>query len=333
MLRPKQLIIEATNRCNLQCKYCPSVCNDGKFPIGDMSYNFFKSIVDRVTLEFPDTTIIPWMNGEPFLNPNYHLMVAYLNEKKRRFYVTTNLTIWRDDVLLELLKPGSGCYQLIVSMDGLAGTGSIAKARPGTSEELLLKNMNRLLRLRADLDSQTQIAVKICERGQDWQEIEEYIQYWLADSSIEYVCVGKPLKDLNETSMRIYPCQYFDNNFMVIRWTGDLTICAYSDEAANNLALSYGKVTESNSLLGLYNNDAIKQLREDQNNKIFHKPCEACSFAYTGFGADGEIAFRSNPKEVYHHRFDYYNNFFSQKEDHKSTSYYFPNGGLKDGNR
>jgi len=53
---PKQFILESTNRCNLMCRYCPSVENTGKFPVGDMSIELFKSIVDRIAVEAPGST-------------------------------------------------------------------------------------------------------------------------------------------------------------------------------------------------------------------------------------------------------------------------------------
>ena len=322
---PKQVIIEVTNRCNLQCKFCPSITNDGKFPVGDMSLGLFKSIVDRIAIEFPGSTVIPWMNGEPFLHPQYLEMIRHLNAKGLRFYVTTNLTQWHPDIIAELLRSDSNCYQLIVSIDGLPGSGSIAKARPGTDEDALLANMRRLLAMHRDMGSKTDVAVKICERGQDWGEIEDYIQYWLEIPEISYACVGKPLKDVNESSMRQDPCQYFDNNFMVIRHTGDLVVCAYNDACANGLAHSYGVVTMDNSLRQLYNNRFITALRDEQNVGRFHGPCQACGFAYTGQGFNGRIAFRSDPGRQYYFQQDYYNSFFSKTRDWKPNSYY---GGL-----
>jgi MoaA/NifB/PqqE/SkfB family radical SAM enzyme len=318
MVTPKQVIIEATSRCNLQCKYCPSICGEG-YPQGDMSFEFFKSIVDRIDF---DTTVIPWMNGEPFLNPEYLKFVQYLNEKKQRFYVTTNLTVFREDVIIELLKEGSSCYQLIVSMDGLFGLGNIPKARPGTDEKQLRANIERLLYLKNLLSSKTKIAFKICERGQDWSEIERYIQYWLASSALDYVCVGKPLKDTNDETMRTSPCQYADHNFMVIRWDGKLVVCAYNDEAANKGKLSYGTVTRDNNLLELYNNEKIAGFRASQNDGFYPEPCDKCAFAYTGLGFQGQVEFRDDPNTVYYFHQDYYNSFFSKKKEWKPNSYY-----------
>lgn len=329
MVIPKQLIIEVTNYCNLACRFCPSVANlstttgISKFPLGYMDLELFKHIVDKAEEEFPDTTIIPWMNGEPFMHPEYDRMIAYLNERKRRYYVTTNLTIWREEVINALLGSHSGCYQLIVSMDGLLDSRSINAARTGTNPSTLIANVNALLRKHGEMDSKTNIAVKICERGQDWQEIEEYIQYWLNDSEIEYVCVGKPLKDTNDVSMRRYPCQYFDNNFMIVRWNGKVPLCAYNDKCANELELSYGTVGESSSLAQVYNNSYVESLRYLQRHGQFLEPCAKCGFAYTGSGFTGEIAFRSDPQQTkYYFSADYYNMFISKHLQRKPREYY-----------
>ena len=284
-----------------------------------MPFEFFKSIIDRIDFK---TTVIPWMNGEPFLNPEYFQFVKYLNEKKQRFYVTTNLTIWREDVIRELLSEGSSCYQLIVSMDGLFGLGNIAKARPGTDEAKLRENIDRLIMMKNSLGSKMQIAFKICERGQDWSEIERYVQSWLNHPSVDYICVGKPLKDTNEATMRTSPCQYADHNFMVIRWDGKLVICAYNDEAANQGKQSYGTVTKDNNLLELYNNEKIAAFRASQNDGFYPDPCDKCAFAYTGVGFRGEVEFRNNPGTMYYFQQDYYNSFFSKKKNWKPNSYY-----------
>jgi MoaA/NifB/PqqE/SkfB family radical SAM enzyme len=315
MLRPKQVDVEVTSLCNLQCKFCPSLCNDGKS--GHMKFSLFKSIVDRI--DWP-CTVVAWLNGEPFLHPRYGEMVAYLNEKKQRFYTTTNLTIWREDVLRDILRPGSSCYQLIVSMDGLFGSGSIPKARPGTDESVLRENIDRLIKLKAELGSSVELAFKICRRGQDWDEIERYIQFWLA--SIDFVVVGDALIGENEVSMRTAPCQYSDNNFMVIRWDGTLVPCAYNDRVVNDHMLSYGVLDETQDLLEAYNNPIITKFRESQRKGAFPPPCDLCTFAYTGVGFQGQVEFRDSPGDMYWFHRDYYNSFFSKKKHWKPNSYY-----------
>lgn len=320
MLRPKQLDIEVTSLCNLQCKLCPSLCNDGK--TGNMSFSFFKSIVDRI--DWP-CTVVAWLNGEPFMNPEYLDMVKYLNEKKQRFYTTTNLTIWREDVLREILRNGSSAYQLIVSMDGLFGTGNISKARPGTNETILAANIKRLLQLKEELNSKVELAFKICRRGQDWGEIERYITSWLDNPIVDFTVVGDALSGENDECMRTAPCQYSDNNFMVVRWDGTLVMCAYNDKVVNDHMLSYGTLNETDNLVDVYNNEIITKFRNDQRNGNYPKPCDTCTFAYTGLGFGGTIEFRSKPGNPYWFHRDYYNQFFSKKLNWKPNSYY---GGI-----
>lgn len=320
---PKQVIIEATSACNLQCKYCPNVT--GEYPVGNMSLGLFKHICDLVKKEMPDSVVIPWMNGEPFMDPNYLDKIKYISKLGLRFYVTTNLTIWRPDIIEYLLSDECTCYQIIVSMDGLPDSQNIYNARPGTNSAQLLNNLTRVFELKKKMNSSKDLAVKICERGQDWQEIEEYVQYWLDEDMIDYVCVGKPLKDENEgtVTMRRYPCQYFDRNFMVIRWDGRLVPCAYNTKVANQGLLTYGFVDQhTESLLNIYNNDFMQKLRWDQRHGLFPKPCDTCGFAYTGFGFEGEVQFRSSTDKYYFHQ-DYYNMFFSNKKSWKPRDYYF----------
>jgi len=319
---PKMVIIEVTNRCNLKCKYCPTVANPES--AGDMSLEMFKSIADKIKEEMPTTTTVcAWMLGEPFLNPHYLDMCRYLSSLGISYYVTTNLTIWDEELIRFLLSDKSTCYQIIVSMDGLPGTKSISLARPGTDAAKLVSNVHRLLRIKGEMDSEKDIAVKICERGQDWQEIEEYVQYWLGDEGIDYVCIGKILAGDNPESMRVHPCQFFDRQFMAIRWNGELVLCDYNPHIVNDHALGYGKYHVGDSLLELYNTEYIQELRDRQRKGDFPWPCSTCSFAYTGHGFEGEIRFRDDKigEPIYYHQ-DYYNLFFSLKKKWKPKNYY-----------
>lgn len=313
---PKQVIIEVTNRCNLKCRYCPSL-EDSIIPKGDMSLDMFKSIVDRMDFE---ATVIPWMNGEPFLNKDYLEMLQYLDKKRKEYYVTTSLTVWREDVITHILE-SEYCYQLIISMDGMPDTGNIEKCRPGTVESSLIENLDRVILLKRQLNSSTDIAVKICDRGQDYGEIEDYIKYWIP--RVDYVCVGKALNAINTEIMRTKPCQYFDNNFMVIRYTGDLPICSYNHEAVNYLKGSYGNIMSKpeEPLSAYYNNYSIAELRNKQNRGEYAKPCDTCGFAYTGMGYEGTVKFRGHATHLYYHE-DYYNKFFSLRHKAKPDEYY-----------
>jgi radical SAM protein with 4Fe4S-binding SPASM domain len=287
-----------------------------------MELGFFESLIDKATEEMPESVIVPWGYGEPLIHPKYLEMMQYLNQKNRRFYVTTNGTIWKEDVFYELFREHSGCYQVIISIDGLWGSGSIEKTRPGTSEGMLKYNVGMILDMHRKLKSKTDLAVKMCERGQDYQEQEEFLQYWLAVPEIAYVCIGKILTVENRESMRRYPCQYMDNNFMVIRWDGSLVPCTYNDQVINKAELQYGTVKIGSSLIDAYNNETITTIRKMQQEGNYPGPCHLCNIAYTGSGIHGEVEFRNDPGTRYFFQQDYYNRIYSRSKKWKPNSYY-----------
>lgn len=303
---PKQIIIETSANCNLQCKGCPFTKTDKR---GFMEVELFKSILKRIDFK---TTVIPWMNGESLLHPKIYEMLALLETKKLPYYITTNATIWNDAIFSLITNKSSNCYQIIFSIDGLENSNSIEIARPGSDKKIVMKHINDFLKLKKNRNSKVDVAVKICERGQDYEEIENYIYFWLK-KGVSYVCVGKMLDKINTISMRRYPCKYFDNKFMVIRYDGTLSLCAYNSEISNENKISLGNVGHTESLLGIYNNLIYSKLRISQNKGVFNEVCLKCGFAYTGQGFRGKLQFRDTKKMskiIYYHN-DYYNQFFS----------------------
>ena len=309
--KPKQVIIEVTQRCNLKCKYCPSLTCDSST---DMPLEKFKEIVDKI--DDPAATVIPWMNGEPMLHPDYHKMLEYLGEKGFRAYITTNGTIYRPEVA-EVIKTYPSIYQVIISLDGLKYE-TIEKTRPGSSPHIIIDSIMQYAKTLKG--SGTDVAVKICERGQDWEEIERFLKQWLFN--VDFVIVGKRLGQINDVGMRQYPCQYFDNNFIVIRADGTLVPCAYHDEMINKNAWPLGNIDDFDTTTKAYNNPRYKKLRQLQDDKAFPSPCDKCSFAYTGASFHGIVDLEAPYLgKVYMHQ-DYYNQFFSLTQKEKPQSYY-----------
>ena len=315
MLIPKQVILEVTSRCQLRCKGCPLTLSG--YPRGDMDLGYFESVIDRI--DFP-CVVIPWMNGEPLLHPGYADMVRYVTDRKLPMYITTNGHIWHEE-LFQHITDDTSCYQIIVSLDGMPGSASITAARPGSNAYKVVTTIEGLLDLKRRKDALLDVAVKIVNRGQDWEEIERYILYWL-ERGVDYVCEGRMLSECTVDHMRRYPCQYYDNNFMVIRWDGRLVLCAYNDQVVNRGANPLGELDATTDLLEVYNGEAYEHYRRRQKVGIYDGPCAACGFAYTGMGMDGEVRFRRALDKRIFYRRDYYNQFYSLKEKRKPVRYY-----------
>lgn len=326
MIVPKQIDIETSAVCQLRCKGCPiNYASKGAY----MDRNLWHSIVDRVCRERREDwnpTIVNWLNGEPLLHPDYYEFCERLSRENLRYYITTNGHIWNEELFNLIVQPNS-CYQIIWSLDGLPDerSRSIEKARPGSNRELVLKNISRFLDLAQSTGGFIDVAVKLCHRGQDYEEVEEYIQYWL-HRGVDYVCIGDMLDEDTVDDMRIYPCKYSDTMFMVIKYDGDIVPCSYNNAATNdrwfNKHAGWPNVRNDTPLLELYNSPEMTKFRENQRRGIFAGPCKACGFAYTGSGIRGKVTFRGSGLEVSYHR-DYYNQFFSLREEHqKPDSFY-----------
>lgn len=304
---PKQIAIEVTTRCQLRCKNCMKTLG---YPDMDMDLDYYKTIIDRNNF---GATIIPYQNGEPLLHPYITEMVEYPLSKKMRLYITTNGMIWNED-LFQLITEENGCYQLLFSLDGLPlkKSRSIERARPGSNRELIMKNIIKFLELKAEKKSDIDTCIKLCRRGQDWEEIEEFIYYWLI-RGVDYVCIGEMLNQTG-TGMRIYPCQYFDDMYMLIRADKEIINCMYRYEVAIENQFAIGKLDEKEDLIEVYNRSKLVKLREDQKKGIFHGACKTCGSAYTGRGFRGQLEF-NNPKlkdiGILFCSQDYYNRTFS----------------------
>lgn len=315
---PKNLIMEVTSRCNLKCKYCPTI-QEGAVH-GDMDIDYFKSVIDRIDF---DTIVVLFGNGEPLLYPHMFEAMKYVTDRDLKCYVTTNGMLWDRKVFDHVLEDNS-LYQIIFSLDGTWETESIERARPGSNRQVIKYNIERFIDLKVRKKSKVDIGIKICKRGQDYEEIQDYIAYWLQYPGVDYVCVGDALID-DTGGIRSHPCQYFDDMFMIVRWDRKMVLCMYNDYVCNQDKLPLGELDEVTPLLEAYNSDIISKYRRDQRAGYFPWPCSSCGFPYTGSGFRGILKFRDDrygiDRNIYYHQ-DYYNQFFSFKEKNKEDDWY-----------
>lgn len=98
MRKFKQIYIEITNICNLNCSFCPKNSRPKKF----MTVEEFDKVTDEIS---PLTnTICLHLMGEPLLHPNIKEIFEICNRKNLNVYLTTNGTLIKQN--LDLLKLG-----------------------------------------------------------------------------------------------------------------------------------------------------------------------------------------------------------------------------------
>ena len=320
---PKFLILESTNCCNLRCKGCGSTQDE--FSKGFMKPDFYKAMVDSAARDgLQDKTIIMcWANGEPLMHPSIEGLLRYTTDAGFRTYVTTNGMFWNESLFRWMLSEPKH-YQLIFSLDGLWDRGNIAKARPGSDEAKIKDTITRFLALKAETGSRMDVLVKIVERGQDFGEIEAYIDYWLRQCGIDCVVVGKMLSSEDTEGMRLFPCQYPDETFMLVRWDGTPTLCMYNTHMMNEQARPMRKILAGESILEYFNSGVYQAFHDEQARGEFRAPCNRCGIAYTGTGWNGTMRFRDKRllQDTIYTKQDYYNAMYSLVDKPRPPAWY-----------
>lgn len=113
--RPYTLTIEPTNRCNLLCPECPSGNGAMTRPLGTMSMETFRRIVDEVAPEVFYLQL--FFQGEPFINKHLVEMIAHAHERGMYVGLSTNAHFISARVAEDLMA--HGLERLIVSIDGM----------------------------------------------------------------------------------------------------------------------------------------------------------------------------------------------------------------------
>ncbi len=113
--KPVFLFIEPTNRCNFQCPECPSGLGALTRPLGDMTPELFKKIIDDIKTYALYVQI--YLQGEPYLNKDLHEMISYARAAGLYVVVSTNGSVVTHKTVSKLLQNPPD--QLIFSMDGI----------------------------------------------------------------------------------------------------------------------------------------------------------------------------------------------------------------------
>ena len=83
---PRQVNIEITNKCNLDCKICKR--KELKLPEVNLTFEMAKKIIDRLPEEIKEISLGGY--GEPFINPEIYKIISYAKNKRKKVSITNN---------------------------------------------------------------------------------------------------------------------------------------------------------------------------------------------------------------------------------------------------
>lgn len=132
---PRRLVLELTNRCNLNCVMCGR--NSAHYRPTTLDMDTFRSL-EPIMGHVEEVTLMGW--GEPTVNPDFGKMLHAIASHGARAYFCTNgmrLDALADDILSTQVEV------FAVSVDG-ATRGSNALIRRGSDLDLTCASLKRL---------------------------------------------------------------------------------------------------------------------------------------------------------------------------------------------
>lgn len=132
--KPRQVQIEITNRCNLDCHMCPR--EDLEIELEHMEWDKFTGVVDRLH-DKEEITLTGW--GEPFLHPRIFDMIAYCKDRGHKVMITSNGLYPKSDTVEKILE--SRLDALTFSADSVDGT-----VEEGHTSTKIFENIEKIAR-------------------------------------------------------------------------------------------------------------------------------------------------------------------------------------------
>ena len=179
----RNLHIEVTTRCNLNCIYCLRRFWSGYEP-GDMEFDVYLKILDQVE-ELERINLYGF--GEPFMNPRILDMVHYARRSFRdsKIFLSTNGMLLNQSVIEKAVK--YGLDSIAVSIDTI-NLQKLKKIRIGSSSRIL-KSLNDLCQIGRKILPELEVGIECVIMKDGIEELLTVVEY-AADIGVDYVQVS-----------------------------------------------------------------------------------------------------------------------------------------------
>lgn len=294
---PSQVIIDATEVCNLACIHCPhpdfkkSEYYDARY----LSPELNAKIVDEVrNYGIGKTQYIRYTSeGEPLVHPKGYEMIEYAVRNSGVYVtLTTNGTIMNEQRTRKLLD--AGVHMIDISIDAF-NADTYSKIRVNGDLEITRSNVLNLLSWVKKSGSSTKVVVSFIEQPQNTHEVADFESYWKeqgADSVVVrrlHSAAGAVINIANimrrEQAHEVRrPCVYPWER-IVLNPRGYLSFCP-ADWTHGSSMIDYANTTVAE----VWQGEFYRQLRKAHmsNNYVEHKFCGQCpDWKQTRWPAEG----------------------------------------------
>jgi len=266
---PSQIIVDATEVCNLGCIHCPhpEFKRSEHYAARFLDVAIHHKMVDEVRQYGQGHTqyIRYTSNGEPLVHPDIYDMLDYAVKNAGVFVtLTTNGTIMNEKRIEKLLA--SGLHMVDISIDAFLPE-TYAKIRYGGNLKITHANVLKLVEIKRRVGAATRIVVSFVEQPQNIDEVEAFKSYW-EQQGADFVVIrrlhsaagGVPIiaadLKLNQQSVDRKPCLYPWERIL-LNPKGELAFCP-QDWSHGSLLADYRATT----IQEVWQGEAYRQLRE-----------------------------------------------------------------------
>jgi len=188
---PRQVNIEATNKCNLNCKMCKR--RELKILETGIELDKFKRIINQLPFGVKEISFGSY--GESFIHPDIYEMIKYVKEKGYFLSITTNGFLFiKEENRKKVLE--SGVDVLRFSVEEIKP--STSNAHPYNSS--LLAALEKLAEEKKQTGSQTKLFFNTVVNQGNYGQIIDLIKYAekIGFDTVELIHLDKKANDIKE---------------------------------------------------------------------------------------------------------------------------------------
>ena len=266
---PFEIAIGITNRCNLDCSFCPH--RDTTRRRGDISLDLLDSLVRQVS-PYADVIDLSF-DGEPFLHPRWEECIGICHQHKVRAILQTNGLLMDNALAASVMR--SRVDAIIFSVDA-ATEETYRRLKPGGDYKKLIANVENFLRVAGGVSRRPKITIQFVRGPENRHEVSAFLNQWKgkgADSlRIKPMLNFGGSVDSGFTGKQTKPCILLWTS-LSIHWDGIVTLCCMDIEGRTRM----GDASKE-KLKDIVDNESFRKVRRLHLEGKYdqHAICRSC---------------------------------------------------------
>lgn len=287
---PERITVELTNRCNLNCSFCPRHIVD--MNTGFISPELFYKIVDEAKNNLP-VGMVFFFRGESLLHPQLTEFISYAKEAGLApLQLASNGLELDEQIAQKIIESGLDfiSFSLDTNNDEIYSKsrqyGDLKKSR-----ENVIKFCNKVAERRANGLHAPEVQVSTVDVEEYRSEQKDFIDFWLnyADKVRVYIehssdnNLGSISADNLNSKIERKLCKKV-NTDLVIYWDGNIGLCNHDWDNK----LDIGNLNKK-SIKDIWNSEKYNKIRamHENNSYIDNITCKNCDHWMVYYLPDG----------------------------------------------